>query len=282
MHRNIKLGLFSYSYHLAFGKHDVFQPKDHPPMDLFRFMDRAVELVLDGIQIDPMHLERTDPDYLAQIVAYAGERNLYIEYGTTGIEAGHLLEQLRIAHALGSPILRTYIGFNPREVADVQQEVTYALAQLEQVKPRAEEYHIKIAIENHCDLKTDELLDLVQRANSPFIGVCVDLGNFMIHLENPTEAVRRLAPYIYSTHFKDYASEMMNWGFKTFGVPLGKGSIDLKAIADILINESKLDRIKLELPVEKEATEAATLKKEDDCVVESVAYARNVLLKDYN
>ena len=194
MHRNIKLGLFSYSYHLAFGKHDVFQPKDHPPMDLFRFMDRAVELGLDGIQIDPMHLERTDPDYLAQIVAYAGQRNLYIEYGTTGIEAGHLLEQLRIAHELGSPILRTYIGFNPREVADVQQEVTYALAQLEQVKPRAEEYRIKIAIENRCDLKTDELLDLVQRANSPFIGVCVDLGNFMIHLETPTESVKRLAP----------------------------------------------------------------------------------------
>lgn len=103
MHRNIKLGLFSYRYHLAFGKHDVFQPKDHPPMDLFRFMDRAVELGLDGIQIDPMHLERTDPDYLAQIVAYAGQRNLYIEYGTTGIEAGHLLEQLRIAHALAPP-----------------------------------------------------------------------------------------------------------------------------------------------------------------------------------
>src|SRR5699024_6759275 len=79
-----------------------------------------------------------------------------------------------------------------------------------------------------------------------------------------------------------YASEMMNWGFKTFGVPLGKGSIDLKAIVDILINESKLDRIMLELPVEKEATEAATLKKEDDCVAESVAYGRNILLKDYN
>ncbi|OUN83204.1 hypothetical protein B5G03_15700 [Gemmiger sp. An50] len=149
-------------------------------------------------------------------------------------------------------------------------------------KPRAEEYNIKIAIENHCDLKTEELLDLVQRANSPYVGVCVDLGNFMIHLENPTESVKLLAPYIYSTHFKDYASEMMNWGFKTFGVPLGKGSIDPKAIVDILINESKLDRIMLELPVEKEATEAATLKKEDDCVAERVAYARNILLKDYN
>ncbi|WP_206423641.1 hypothetical protein [Gemmiger sp. An50] len=36
------------------------------------------------------------------------------------------------AHELGSPILRTYIGFNPREVEDVQKEVDYALAQLDQ------------------------------------------------------------------------------------------------------------------------------------------------------
>lgn len=281
MDNKIKLGLFSYSYHLAFGKHDVFQPKEHLPMDIFRFIDKVTALELDGIQIDPMHLERTDEEYLNKIAAYAGERNLYVEYGTTGIEANHLLEQLEIARRLGSPILRTYIGFNPREVADVQQEIAYALSQLEQVKGYAEKYNIKIAIENHCDLTAKQLLELVQQADSPYIGVCVDLGNFMIHLENPTESVKLLAPYIYATHFKDYASEMMNWGFKTFGVPLGKGSIDLKAILEILVNESKLDRITLELPVEKEDTEAATLEKEDNCVKESVEYARNVLLKPY-
>lgn len=89
-----------------------------------------------------------------------------------------MLEQLEIAHKLGSPILRTYIGFNPRKVASVEKEVEYALSQLDQVKDTAKQYQIKIAIENHCDLKTKELLDLVQRANSPYIGVCVDLGNF--------------------------------------------------------------------------------------------------------
>lgn len=224
-----------------------------------------------------MHLERTDDEYLGKIVEYAQKRNLYIEYGTTGIEANHLLEQLRIAHRLGSPILRTYIGFDPRKVDDVKHEVSYALSQLNQVKGYAQQYNIKIAIENHCDLKTPELLELVQKADSPYIGVCVDLGNFMIHLENPTESVKLLAPYIYTTHFKDYASEMMNWGFKTYGVPLGKGSIDLKEIFSILVNESKLDRIMLELPVEKEETEELTLKKEDECVAESVRYVREVL-----
>lgn len=46
--KRIKFGLFSYSYYLAFGKHDTFQPKEHKPMDIFSFIDRVVELGLDG------------------------------------------------------------------------------------------------------------------------------------------------------------------------------------------------------------------------------------------
>lgn len=38
-------------------------------MDLFQFMDRVAELKLDRIQIDPMHLEKTDDTYLDGIVA---------------------------------------------------------------------------------------------------------------------------------------------------------------------------------------------------------------------
>lgn len=68
-----------------------------------------------------------------------------------------------------------------------------------------------------------------------------------------------------------------NWGFKTFGVPLGEGRIDLQAVLDILITNSKLDRIMLEIPVEKMATEKETLAKEDYPVKKSIRYAREVL-----
>lgn len=274
--RGLKLGLFSYSYHLAFGKHPIFQPEI--AMDLFAFMDRCKEFGLEGIQIDPQHLERLDDGYLQRIVDYANQYGFYIEYGTTGVETEHLLKQLEIAKKLTSPILRTYIGFDPHDKGvDSVKEVEYAIQVLNQVKGKAEEYQIKIAVENHCDLKTDELLDLIQRVNSPYVGVCVDLGNFMVHLENPVESVKKLAPYIYSTHFKDYNSKMMNWGFKTFGVPLGEGKIDLGAVVDILVKDSKLDRIMLEIPVEPCDTEQETLEHEDDTVRKSIRYAREEL-----
>ncbi|SHH60360.1 sugar phosphate isomerase/epimerase family protein [Clostridium grantii] len=276
--KKLELGLFSYSYHLAFGAHDVFTPKETKKMDIFSFMDRVKELGFDGIQIDPMHLESYKEDYLNKVLNYAKNKGFYLEYGTTGVEENHLFTQLEIAKKLESPILRTYIGFDPMgENVDPKKEVENAILVLNKVKEKAAEYNIKIAIENHCDLTTDELVELVKEINSPYVGVCVDLGNFMIHLEDPVVSVKKLAPYIFSTHFKDYAFSMENWGFKSFGVALGKGVIDLEAVLNILIEDSKLDKIMLELPVEKCLTEEATLKKEDDIVVESVKYAREVL-----
>ena len=76
---------------------------------------------------------------------------------------------------------------------------------------------------------------------------------------------------------------MCNWGFKSYGVALGDGMIDLKAILKILVKDSKLDRIMLEIPVEKASfpnglvDDKITLAKEDDFMRRSVVYARDVL-----
>lgn len=272
----LKLGLFSYSYHLAFGRHADYKPT--VKMDLFQFMDRAKEMGFDGIQIDITHLESHDSAYLAKLTKYAEDKGFYIEYGSTGIEEGHTLSELEVARQLHAPIMRTYMGFSRYDKkTDVKKEIEKAISVLNNLKPKLKEYGIKLAIENHCDATADELLQIIKRVNDPNIGVCVDLGNFMINLENPTESVEKLAPYIVTTHFKDYNSTMMNWGFKTYGVALGDGAIDLNAILKILTEKSKLDRIMLEIPIEPEGDEAATLKKENDAVEKSALYARNVL-----
>jgi sugar phosphate isomerase/epimerase len=274
--QDIKLALFSYSYHLAFGAHEVFTPSKK--MNLYQFIDMAKDMCLDGIQIDAMHLQGYDDEYITNLRSYSEACGLYLEYGITGVTEEHLLRHLEIAKHLGASLMRTYLGFNPRaENVDALQEVERAAIALNAVKDKAQSYGVQIAVENHCDLTTDELIGLMTRVDSPTVGVCVDLGNFMIHLENPVDSIKKLVPYIISTHFKDYAFSMENWGFKAYGVALGDGVIDLRTILDILIDDAHLDRITLEIPVEQEATEALTLKKEDDLVRTSVKYAREVL-----
>ncbi|GAA3997604.1 hypothetical protein GCM10022631_05280 [Deinococcus rubellus] len=271
----LKLGLFSYSYRMAFGSHDV---KPSRPTNLFEYIEHAHQLGFDGIQIDLTHLTSHDPAYLAELRSAAAERNLYVEYGSAFVEADHTAQQLQIASLLGAPLMRTFMGFSRFERStDVAAETSRAVALLRSLAPQAADLGIRIALENHCDATTPELQQVIERVDSPSVGACVDLGNFMIHLENPVAAVRQLAPYIINTHFKDYDMKMENWGFKSYGVALGEGVIDLKAVLDILVNEAHLDRITLEIVSEPQATEATTLALEEANIRRSYQFAREVL-----
>ena len=58
---------------------------------------------------------------------------------------------------------------------------------------------------------------------------------------------------------------------------LGDGTIDLLRALELIRGKSNLDRLILEIPVEEERDEAATLEKEDDFIQRSVGYARDVL-----
>ena len=272
----MKLGLDSYSYHLAFGAHPDFCPEKK--MDLFQFMDKVSELKLDGFQIDPKHLASKEKKYLHDVSAYAKEKKLFLEYGAMGVESEYLKQELEICSKLGSPVLRTFVGFDRYDKnVLLNNEIENAVLQLSKIKQQAEMLDIKVAIENHGDLNSDELISVVQKIDSTHIGICLDLGNAMFTLEDPLTAAEKMAAYTFTTHFKDYAVEMTNYGMKVKGVALGEGNIDLPKALKILQQKTNLDKIILEIPVEAGVKESEILQKEEDIVKRSVDYARNIL-----
>jgi sugar phosphate isomerase/epimerase len=271
----LKLGLFSYSYRMAFGSHD-FKPAKK--MNLFQFIEHAKALGYQGVQLDITHLTSYEPAYLAEVRAAAESRGLYIEYGSTLVESERTARELTVASQLGSSLMRTYMGFSRFErTTHVGEETTKAVEVLQALAPKAADLGLRIALENHCDATVDEMLSVINRVGSPTVGICADLGNFMIHLENPVASVTKLAPHIINTHFKDYDMKMMNWGFKSYGVPLGEGVIDLPAVLAVLVEKSHLDRITLEIVSEPKEDEATTLAWEEESVRRSYKYAREVL-----
>lgn len=272
----MKLGLDSYSYHLAFGAHPDFSPSKK--MNLFQFIERVKQLGLDGFQIDPMHLESKDEIYFREILNYAKEKNLFLEYGAMGIDADYLSNELDICVKLESPVLRTFVGFNRySRDTNIDVEIEKVINNLTKVKSKAESLQVKIAVENHGDLNSDELISVVQKVNSPNVGICLDVGNTLMTFEDPVFAVGKMAPFAFTTHFKDYKINLTNYGFKVHGVALGEGNIDLISITKILNRKTKLNHIILELPVEAEKDEISTLKKEDKIVRKSVYYAKEIL-----
>jgi hypothetical protein len=51
-----------------------------------------------------------------------------------------------------------------------------------------------MAIENHIDFTTDEMLRLLTDVNSPWLGVNFDTGNFLRILDDPIKGMAKLAP----------------------------------------------------------------------------------------
>lgn len=275
----MKLGLDSYSYHLAFGAHPDFTPKKR--MNLIQFIGRVKALNLDGFQIDPMHLESKDASYLRKIASLAQENQLFLEYGAIGVDYSYLLDELDVCLKLNSSVLRTFIGFNRYDKqTNISLEIQNAIHQLNKIKQNAQDLQIKIAIENHGDVTSDELVYIIEKVASPNVGICLDLGNPLLTMEDPIEATEKMAPFTFTTHFKDYAIQMTNYGCKVCGVALGQGNIDLAAGLKILRENTSLDKIILELPIEARGDEVLTLQIEDQIVARSVDYTREMLRID--
>jgi sugar phosphate isomerase/epimerase len=93
----------------------------------------------------------------------------------------------------------------------------------------AEARGIRLAIENHIDFTSEEILSLIERVGSPYLGVNFDTGNFVRLLDDPSKAMAKLAKYCYATHVKDLKIQKGvpadEWYFFS-STPVGEGIID--------------------------------------------------------
>jgi sugar phosphate isomerase/epimerase len=114
-------------------------------------------------------------------------------------------------------------------------------------RPVVEKHKVRLAVENHKDLQAAELLEVIRKLDSPFVGVCIDTGNNIALLETPQKTVELLAPYAFTTHVKDMGVEEYTDGFRLAEVPLGTGFLDLTALVAVLRKARPEIRLNLEM-----------------------------------
>ena len=239
----MKLGLETESCHLLF---------QHGKMDVFSFIEKTVELGLDGVELNiipdlNLHpefgvLDGDNKAYLHKVRETIERYNLYCEIDTRFCDLEHLQPALMIANELGADVVRTYVSngkFNP-------ERMQLAPANLKEVVPLLKKYRIKLALENHEHETSAEIINIIETVNSIWVGAHCDVGNSMMAWEDPVEAVRALAPYTFSTHFKDHIVVMHDDTPVVCGVPVGQGSVDVDKCFQILLNHSPITRINIE------------------------------------
>src|SRR6185503_1876690 len=102
-------------------------------------------------------------------------------------------------------------------------------------EPVLKKHRLRLAIENHKDWRVSELLDILKRLSSEWVGVCVDTGNSLALLEEPMAVIQGLAPFAFSCHLKDMGVQEYEEGFLLSEVPLGEGFLDLKKMIALLL-----------------------------------------------
>jgi sugar phosphate isomerase/epimerase len=270
----VKLGIDSYSYHLHLGRYE-YKPKE--PRTLDWFLEHAAELGVQGVMV--LELDRDTPDErLRQIRQKAGDLGLYLELGGGGIEPEQVADYLKVAAKLGSDVLK--VGFRLNlyggkvPLLDQMQEV---VDKLKQSAPLAESLGVRIALENHSHWTADQGVAIVESVGSEYVGFCLDTGNSLLLLEDAVYTVTKMAPYAFTTHFKDALPRGTAYGAEILHVGLGRGVLDLPLLFNIIRTTAPDPNINLEVVSAPGDTEEESLAFEEQTVVDSIRYAREVL-----
>ena len=213
-----------------------------PVLDALGLMDAARELGLAGIEIPLASL--TD----AQLRAWAEalkERELAIVADlpvSLDTEAKEIRGWLSAAAALGAKVMRATLSTllcGDRRSLDGGWEpfLERRAARLREVLPYAEDLGVCLALENHQDATSADLLRLGEMVgHSPAYGVTLDTGNPLAVAEDPVAFTRRVAALVRHVHLKDYTLHFAPEGFRLVRCAAGDGVIDFAAILAIVRN----------------------------------------------
>ena len=290
----MKLGLHTYSLNLhgigqAWAGFTCPWPRQLSTCQLF---DLLVDLDLEGVHLDDGVHEHLDAGFLQEVGAAAREAELYLEYnfsmdrGGFGIGLQHDLKAaIQTAGHLGADIVKVGMDLRrPRPVAasrfhpKVIQQMEKVADLLTAAVPMAADIGIRLAVENHCDSFSEEILWLLDRVDSPVVGACIDTVNGLHVTEDPMAAIERLTPRAFTNHFRDDRIEFQRWGFKLVGTAVGEGDIDMRRAYELFRDRSCMDRINIETELETPLDDMqGAMNMEIDAIRRSVRYCREVL-----
>ncbi len=235
----MRLGLVLYSFQAARG-------------DAYALMDLAAAAGLRGVEFPPEDsLPAPTPEALRSARAYAAERGLGIVADGGVIEEGALHRWIPQAAALGAPVLRVIVsrilGGNRRQMGGGwRAHLERARDALVAVRPAAEAHEVTIAVENHQDIASDELVWLCREVGGRHIGITLDTGSALAVAEGPLDFAQRVRPFVRNVHLKDYHVFLSPTGYRLSTCALGDGVVDFPALFDLFADQPEL-RMGIEL-----------------------------------
>ncbi len=226
-------GVVLYSY-------GMWTAKDRSLAEPLSFLRFCRERGAGGVQVG---IPPGDAAHQAEIRRFLERSGMWLEgiiqLPRDRADADRFGAELGAAADAGARVVRTTLIGSRRYEAfgsghAFRQARAQSLEALRLAEPLAARSRIHLALENHKDLRTEELLAVLRDASSEWVGACVDTGNSLALLEEPLETVQALAPFAFACHLKDMAVDEAPEGFRLAEVPLGGGFLEIPRIVRLL------------------------------------------------
>ena len=264
-------GISTYTYTWAIG---VPGKEPKKPMTIFQLIEKAAELGVNVVQVaDNLPLDKFSETELLKIKNFADNLEVHIEVGSKKMTSENLAKYIEIAAFFKSPIVRFVIdgeGFQPglKEIHSI----------IKNAVPLLESNNIVLVIENHDRFKASEFAEIVEKAGSKYVGICLDSVNSMGAGEGLETVIGKLAPLTVNLHVKEFSVKRVfhKMGFVIEGCPLGEGMLP---VADLIQKVSpRCQSAILEQWTPPEETIEKTIGKEARWAEQSIVYLKKILL----
>jgi 3-oxoisoapionate decarboxylase len=247
------LNPYGLTYHL--GLQGAGGPRANPKgAGLEGFIAIATELGAKVLEIYDPWLRALSDDELRALRDRLGDLGM-TPIVSSGLMMGPFESALRSARILNAEVIRhglTNVLCGDRHALgdkwkDLVVEVGAALTDR---GPRAADEGRVVAIENHQDFGSDELVEFCETTRG--LGICLDTGNTFPVAEAPLDFVAHVAPHVRHVHLKDYRMQFTDEGYRLVRCAIGDGAVPMAATLDILAGQGR----KLNAVLEPGALEA--------------------------
>jgi 3-oxoisoapionate decarboxylase len=234
----LRIGLNPYglTYHL--GLQGRGTPRANPnARGLEGFIDIATELGARTLEIFEPWLAGMNDEALGALRGHLAGLGV-TPVVSSGLQMGEIDSCIRSANALGATIVR--LSLTPVLCGDRSAWgerwpglVANAREKLGAYAPKAAEHGLTLAIENHQDFTSRELVGFCEEAG-PNVGIVFDTGNTFPVAEAPLDFTQVVAPHVRLVHLKDYRVQFTDEGIRLVRCAIGDGAIPFREMMEIL------------------------------------------------
>jgi sugar phosphate isomerase/epimerase len=186
-------------------------------LTLEQFIERAVEMRLDAVDMTVYYMKSTDPGYIENLrhlayknaVAFSGAACGVSMVVADPVKRADTLTQIKkwidVADRLGAPHLRVFAGKLPQG-STLPEATTWVVETMKAASDYSGGKGIMLGVEDHVGVSqsAEVCLEIMHRVNSPYAGINIDISHFA---PTPTQdfyaQIASCIPYATNTHIRN-------------------------------------------------------------------------------